>query len=324
MAKSGIYSFFSAFKNNELSYEQFYKLIDNKDAFAIVKGQLRDTVTSLNSDDLSIRRSIAGSGTARPNIIMITIESFSAEFMAHFGNKDKITPVLDSLADKSILFTNMYATGTRTVRGMEALSLAIPPTPGSSIVRRPDNDNLETIGHIFQQKGYATGFFYGGDGYFDNMNQYIGSNGYSVTDRGRKLLENDQFNTPRTIIADSLVHFQNAWGISDEDLYSATIRDADNKFREGKPFYDFVMTTSNHKPYTYPSGKIDLPSGSGRNGAVKYTDYAIGQFLQEIKTKPWFANTVIIFVADHCASPAFVVRSSATKTFRRTLASTSA
>jgi phosphoglycerol transferase MdoB-like AlkP superfamily enzyme len=101
------------------------------------------------------------------------------------------------------------------------------------------------------------------------MNQYFGSNGYTVTDKGRKLLENDEFDAPRNIIADGLVHFQNAWGISDEDLYSATISDADNKFREGKPFYDFVMTTSNHRPYTYPAGKIDIPSGKRKRGCSK-------------------------------------------------------
>lgn len=305
LAKAGIYSFFAAFKNNELNYEHFYKLIDNKEAFTIVKHQLTDSASSFGENNLSVRRSISGSGNmVKPNIIMVTIESFSADFMAHFGNKGGLTPVLDSLADNSLLFTNLYATGTRTVRGMEALSLAIPPTPGSSIVRRPDNDNLMTIGHIFQQKGYVTGFFYGGDGYFDNMNQYFGSNGYSVTDRGRNILVKDKFKASRNIIPDSLVHFENAWGISDEDLYSAVIRDADTKYKEGKLFYDFVMTTSNHRPYTYPAGKIDIPSGSGRDGAVKYTDYAIGQFLQKIKNKPWFSNTVVIFVADHCASSA--------------------
>ncbi len=64
------------------------------------------------------------------------------------------------------------------------------------------------------------------------------------------------------------------------------------------------MTTSNHRPFTYPEGKIDIPSGEGREGAVKYTDYAIGQFLKKIHGKPWFNNTVVIFVADHCASSA--------------------
>jgi phosphoglycerol transferase MdoB-like AlkP superfamily enzyme len=235
---------------------------------------------------------------------MVTVESLSAGFLDHFGSGKHLTPTLDSLWNKSIRFTNMYATGTRTVRGMEALTLAIPPTPGSSIVRRPENDHLVTIGHVFRQKGYATGFFYGGDGYFDNMNQFFGGNGYSITDRGRTILATDRYSSPRTIIPDSLVHFENAWGVCDEDVYDAVIRDADEKYQQGRKFYDFVMTTSNHRPYTYPSGKIDIPSGTGRDGAVKYTDYAIKQLLAKMKAKPWFNNTVLIIVADHCASSA--------------------
>lgn len=305
LAKSGIYSFFSAYKNNELNYKEFYKLLDDKEAFTIIRNELADSSASFISNDFSIRRNIADTGTmVKPNVIMVTIESLSADFLQSFGNKQNITPVLDSLVKQSVLFTNMYATGTRTVRGMEALSLAISPTPGSSIVRRADNDNLTTIGYLFQQQGYERGFFYGGDGYFDNMNQYFGSNGFTVTDRSRGLLKTDNFKTPHHIIPDSAVHFENAWGISDEDLYTAVIKDADEKFAAGKPFYDFVMTTSNHRPYTYPEGKIDIPSGSGRDGAVKYTDFAIGEFLKQVQRKPWFKNTVIIFIADHCASSA--------------------
>lgn len=305
LAKAGIYSFFAAFKNNELSYDQFYKLIDNNDAFKLVRNHLSDTSTIFFENDPSIRRMIKGNSDGnRPNVIMITIESFSADFMAHFGNNKHLTPVLDSLADESIFFTDMYATGTRTVRGMEALSLGVPPTPGSSIIRRSGNEGLSTIGNIFLQKGYEAGFFYGGDGYFDNMDKYFGSNGYTVTDRGRNLIVKDHFAAPRNSIPDKFVHFENAWGICDEDLYDAVIRDADAKYSSGKPFYDFVMTTSNHRPYTYPGEAIDIPSGSGRDGAVKYTDYAIGKLMEKIKVKPWFKNTVVIFVADHCASSA--------------------
>ena len=305
LSKAGIYSFFSAFKNNELNYDQFYKLIDNAQAFTIIRNELKDTNTVFLKDGLSVKRHITDTGQmVKPNVIMITIESLSADFLETFGNRQHITPVLDSLAHNSVLFTNMYATGTRTVRGMEALSLSIPPTPGSSIVRRQDNDNLYTIGYMFQQQGYEAGFFYGGDGYFDNMNQYFGANGYAVTDRSRSRLSTDDFQSLHHIIPDSLVNFENAWGICDGDLYNAVIKDADTNFKEGKLFYSFVMTTSNHKPYTYPTGKIDIPSGSGRDGAVKYTDYAIGEFINKIKNKPWFNNTVIIFVADHCASSA--------------------
>ncbi|MBC6489668.1 LTA synthase family protein [Flavihumibacter stibioxidans] len=305
LSKAGIYSFFAAFKNNELSYDHFYKTIDNRTAFNLARNQFADSNTAFVNDGLSVERKIGNNASPQmPNVIMVTIESFSADFMGQFGNTNKLTPVLDSLAGEGVLFTGMYATGTRTVRGMEALSLAIPPTPGSSIVRRLNNDNLTTIGYIFQQKGYETGFFYGGDGYFDNMNMYFGNNGYAVTDKRRNTLVKDNFKATRTTIPDSFIQFKNAWGICDEDLYDAVIRDADAKTSQQKPFYDFVMTTSNHRPYTYPEGKIDIPSGTGRDGAVKYTDYAIGQFLKKVKQKPWFANTVFIFVADHCANSA--------------------
>lgn len=305
LAKAGIYSFFSAFRNNELNYAHFYPLIGNQEAFTLARGSLREGNSTFLRNDWSIRRHIRGDGQERrPNVILITIESLSADFLARFGNTAHLTPVLDSLAREQLVFDNMYATGTRTVRGMEALSLAIPPTPGSSIVRRPGNGNLSTVGGIFRSKGYVTGFLYGGDGYFDNMNQFFGSNGYNITDKGRNMTLGDNFAASRNTIPDSLIHFRNAWGICDEDLYAAVLRDAGQHFREGKPFFDFVMTTSNHRPFTYPEGKVSYPSGSGREGAVQYTDYAIGKFLASAKEQPWYKNTVIIFVADHCASSA--------------------
>jgi len=305
LVKAGIYSIFSAFKNNELNYNQFYKLLNEPEAYRLIRAELQEENSKYLSNSHNIKRKISGSETVyKPNVIMITVESLSADFMAHFGNKDGLTPVLDSLASTNLLFTNMYATGTRTVRGMEALSLAIPPTPGSSVVRRPGNDSLTTIGNIFKKAGYERTFYYGGDGYFDNMNQYFGGNGYNITDRGRKVMAGDDYLTKRTIISDQQVHFENAWGISDGDLYDAVVRGSDEQFKKGIPFYSFIMTTSNHRPFTYPNGKIDIASGTGRSGALKYTDYAIGQFIKEISRKPWFKNTVVIIVADHCASSA--------------------
>ena len=305
LSKAGIYSFFAAYRNNEISYVQFYKLTGNTEAFNTLREDLTEDNASFTKLQPSIRRTIHnGPEKTKPNVIMITIESFSADFMKTFGNTQNLTPFIDSLAGNSVLFTNMYATGTRTIRGMEALSLSIPPTPGSSIVRRPGNNNLFTIGTVFKKAGYDRTFVYGGDGYFDNMNQYFGSNGFNIVDRGRNIMPGDDFKTTRSTIKDSQVHFENAWGICDEDLYDAVIKDADQKYADGKLFYDFVMTTSNHKPYTYPPAKINIPSGSGREGAVKYTDYAIQQLFKKIKDKPWYKNTIIILVADHCANSA--------------------
>jgi phosphoglycerol transferase MdoB-like AlkP superfamily enzyme len=305
VSKAGIYSFFSAFRNNELNYYDFYAKEPEESAFSIVRSNLQEPNSPFMANGYTIRRQIANGGVAqKPNVIMVTIESFSADFMAHFGNTSHITPVLDALADSAILFTNMYATGTRTVRGMEALTLCVPPTPGNSIVRRSDNQGLFTVGSIFKKAGYSRSFFYGGDGYFDNMNNFFGSNGFDIIDKGGRFEPGDHFTGARSIIDDKNIHFANAWGICDEDLYDAVIREADDRYARQQPFFDFVMTTSNHRPFTYPDKKIEIPSGSGRDGAVKYTDYAIGELLKKARTKPWFNNTVFIFVADHCASSA--------------------
>lgn len=304
LSKAGIYSFCAAFKNNELNYNDFYSLLPTDQAYQLIRKELQEQNATFLNQGNSIQRMIHNGGKLdKPNVIMITVESLSADFMAHFGNTQHLMPVLDSLADQGLLFTNMYATGTRTVRGMEALTLAVPPTPGSSIVRRPDNGNLTTVGHIFEKEGYSRTFYYGGDGYFDNMNEYFGSNGFDITDHGRKLKINDTYLTKRTIIPNAKVHFENAWGISDGDLLDAVIRGADLSYSTGKPFYNFVMTTSNHRPFTFPEGKIELKPGS-REAAVRYTDYAIGNFLTEIQKKPWYKNTVVIVVADHCAGSA--------------------
>jgi len=304
LSKAGTYSFFAAFKNNELNYTDFYKLISSKEAFTLVRNELKETGVVFSKDELSIKREITNDSSRayKPNLIMITVESLSADFMQKYGNKEHITPELDSLANHSVFFSDMYATGTRTVRGMEALTLCIPPTPGSSIVRRMDNEHLFTVGHVFKEKGYTNTFFYGGDGYFDNMNHFFGNNGYNIVDRGRKLLD-ETYDGPRTLIKDNEVTFENAWGICDEDIFNVVLKDADEKFKANKLFNNFIMTTSNHRPYTFPDHKINLPSGT-RAAAVRYTDYAIGNFIKKIKAKPWFKNTVIIIVADHCASSA--------------------
>jgi len=304
LGKNGAFSFITAFKSNELDYETFYPKLPEKEAYSIVKKNLlqeNQKYTSLKYDDIS--RFTEGNQEQKPNIILITIESFSGEFLKAFGNKDNITPNYDRLANESIFFTNLYATGTRTVRGMEALTLSVPPTPGNSIVRRPNNQNLFSVSTIVKAKNYQPYFIYGGDGYFDNMNTFFGGQGFDIVDRNRGNPLSDDIKTQRFNIPDNEVKFENAWGICDEDLYHQSIKYADKNAKANKPFFQFVMTTSNHKPYTFPAGKIDLPQGD-RNAAVKYTDYALGKFIEEAKTKPWFKNTVFIIVADHCASSA--------------------
>ena len=307
ISKSGIYSFFAAFRNNQMAYNEFYTSVDDKVAFDVIRNKLKVKNSKYQTEGLSIHRTITDTTNQEPskkNVVFILVESLSASFMKEFDNKENITPFLDSLAQKSIFFDNLYATGTRTVRGMEAMTLCIPPTPGQSIVKRPENQNLYTVSNVFKSKGYNSNFFYGGDGYFDNMNAYFGGNGFTIYDRGRGSVLSDKIKTIRNNINDDEVTFENAWGICDEDIYSKMLKVADEHYKNNKPFFNFVMTTSNHRPYTYPDNAIDIPSGTGREGAVKYTDYAIKKMFEKAKNKPWFKNTVFIIIADHCASSA--------------------
>lgn len=308
LSKAGVYSFFAAFRSNELSYTEFYKTIPRREAYDFISNEYSAYGALVNPKENPIYRNVSSydslQNDKRPNVIFICVESLSAKYLGKFGDHKGLTPNLDRLSEDGILFSNLYATGTRTVRGMEAITLSVPPTPGRSILKRAHNSGMYTIGEVFQNKGYTCSFYYGGDGYFDNMNSFFSGNGFNIVDRGRGFLIADKLQTKRTNINDQEVSFENAWGVCDEDIYNKVLQQADVKAAAGEVFFDFIMTTSNHKPYTYPEGKIDIPSGSGRYGAVKYTDYAIGEFIKKAKLKPWFKNTVFVIMSDHCASSA--------------------
>ena len=278
LAKNGTYSLFSAFRHNELDYYEFYKTMDDR----MVMKNLKHLEYF---DNKTPKHFTSNNNEKKYNVILIMIESMSAEYMGVFGDKRDLTPHLDTLATKSLFFDNLYATGTRTVRGMEAVTLSIPPTPGRSIVKRPKNDTLDSIGDIFKEKGYENKFIYAGHGYFDNMNAFFSTNGFNIIDR---------FNFKKEEIT-----FSNVWGVCDEDLLNKTLKEADISYEKKQPFFSFVMTTSNHRPYTYPEGKIDIPSHTGRSGGVKYTDYAIDQFIKKAQNKPWFKETLFVIIADH-------------------------
>ncbi len=225
LSKAGIYSFFAAFRNNELAYTEFYKTIPEEEAFARVKGSyISEGDIFLHPDKKEILRGIRNTdriqNIQKPNVIFICIESLSAKYLNSLSGDYNITPTLDSIANESIFFTNLFATGTRTVRGMEAITLSIPPTPGRSIVKRKNNTGLFTIGEVFKNRGYERSFFYGGDGYFDNMNSYFGGNGFNIVDRGRGFLLDKSITATRTNIGDDEVTFENAWGVCDEDIYN--------------------------------------------------------------------------------------------------------
>lgn len=282
---SGIYKFYFAFTNNELDYFKFYKTLPENEAYSILRQQI-----PFSSNKQLMQEIKSDSTENRKNVVLITIESYSADFMNHYGNKNHLTPFLDSLANKSLLFTNHYAVGNRTVRGLEAVTLCLPPTAGESVIKRKDNKNKFTTGNLFKQKGYQVKFFYGGDAYFDNMQDFFGGNGYDIIDK--KAFQPNE------------ITFSNVWGVCDEDMAKKAIQVMNSESKTGKPFFNHWMTVSNHRPFTYPEGHVAITDAKSREGGVKYTDYALKQFFAIAKKQSWYNNTVFVILADHCASSA--------------------
>jgi len=268
LSANGLYSLGYAYGNNEIDYFDFYAT--RPQAAATPAAALPRIV----------------SATPPKNVVIVTLESLSSSFMAHGGNTRGLTPNLDRLADEGLFLANLRATGNRTVRGLEALSLAIPPLPGHSIIWREDNQNLATLGAVLADHGYVNRFMYGGYARFDNMDAYFAGNHYQPIDRSQ--------------FPERHRGFGNIWGLADEHLFDYALEQMDRDAASGKPFLMHLMTTSNHTPFTFPEGRIDLKRG--RQGAVKYSDYAVGRFIEMARAKPWFKDTVFVVVADHCAS----------------------
>ena len=287
LSKNGLYSLFSAFRNNSLDYDDFYKTEETQKVLKNLRTLQTRQKAVFTTDDLeNITRHYTADGKEkRYNVMLIMIESLSAAYMDIYGNDKNLTSGMEGYMRQSLFFDNLYATGTRTVRGMEAVTLSIPPTPGRSIVKRPDNHDLSSVGFIFKEKGYDNKFIYGGHGYFDNMNEFFSHNGFNIVDRNN-FEENE-------------VTFANVWGVCDEDLFDKVLKESDKSYAQNKPFFSFIMTTSNHRPFTFPKEHMSQPDREGRDSGVNYTDYAVTKLLKDAAKKPWFDNTIFVIVADH-------------------------
>jgi phosphoglycerol transferase MdoB-like AlkP superfamily enzyme len=284
---NGASTFFRALRTQEIDYHTFYPTLPHDEAFRIMRlylGRMGGTLASPDPESLVRRFPANPAGLGKLNVVILSEESLGAQYVGIYGNDRSLTPVIDQLASEGLLFWNAYATGTRTVRGLEAMTASFPPIPSESIIKRPGSESVSNWGEIMRQHGYHASFLYGGYGAFDNMNHFFGSNGFALSDR----LDIDH---PK---------FTNAWGVSDEDLFHHAVAYYDEVAQSGAPFFSLIMTTSNHKPFTFPPGIPGVPEeGGARDAGVRYADYAIGKFFEEARQRPWFSNTIFVVIADH-------------------------
>ncbi len=289
IASNGISSFFKASKTNQLDYPIYYATQNFDTSFQRLTTELAKgggQFTHLAEYRLDRHFATRPQGLGKLNIVVIVEESFGAEFIGSYGDQRHLTPEFDQLAQKGMLFEHAWATGTRTVRGLEAITLSFPPIPSESVIKRPGNENMANWGKVMQTAGYHTSFIYGGYGYFDNMNYFYSHNDFTVSDR-------TDIHSPK---------FANIWGVSDEDLLHHATDYYDHLSTLQQPFFSIIMTTSNHKPFTFPEGIPGIPShGGGREAGIRYADYALGRFFEEVQHHEWFEQTLFVIVADHGA-----------------------
>jgi len=220
---------------------------------------------------------------ARPNIIVIMLESFSADAAGIYGYKDNVTPQFDKLASEGLIFTNFYASGFRTEQGIAALISGFPSQPLTTVIRKFGKfEHLPSFVQVLHSNDYHTSFYYGGDLYFANTEAYLESSGFE------KLIDIDQFD----------VKHRTKWGIYDEQLLEYMANDLKNN---PEPFFSSTITLINHEPFDAEVERIY--SGNSivddfRN-TLFYTDKCLGQFFENIKNEPWFKNTIFIITGDH-------------------------
>jgi phosphoglycerol transferase MdoB-like AlkP superfamily enzyme len=273
-------------QNRDSRRKTNYGKMDENEVLRIVTEDagLADVV-DLQSDTPSMHDQIATRRYDRPlNLVIVLQESLGAEFVGSLGGED-LTPNIDALADEGIWFERLYATGTRSVRGIEAIVAGFPPTSMRSVVKLNETQrDFFTIANVLENQDYQTSFIYGGSAHFDNMRRFFLNNGFQT------VIDQKAFDDPQ---------FVSTWGVSDEDLFIKAHEHLEGMGEE--PFFSLIFTSSNHKPFEVPAGKVEKRTGPDgpRHTAVAYADYALGQFLEKARKSSYWQNTVFLVVSDH-------------------------
>ncbi len=234
----------------------------------------------------TLHKQTAARQLERPmNLVIILEESLGSEYVGALGGKP-FTPHLDALSRQGIWFEHLYATGTRSVRGIEAVITGFTPSPSRSVVKLPRSQTgFFTIASLLKQYEYNTSFIYGGEAHFDNMRRFFSNNGFDY------IVDEKDYAKPA---------FYGSWGVSDEDLFNKA-HETYLSYKADQPFFSLVFTSSNHPPFDFPDGRIETSGEKATvDNAVKYADYALGQFIEQARQSRYWENTLFLIVADHC------------------------
>lgn len=290
ISSNGLVSGLVALLTRDLDYKAFYRTVSRDEAFKLARELTADR-GKLSDDPYSLQRAMPGDPSKpKLNVVVLLEESFGSEFWGILNDKEKgsLTPRLDELAKKDAwLFSNLYADGNRTIRGMEGILASFPPLPGDSILARTRTRGCETLAQVLARDGYSTTFVYPGRGFFDGLRPFALDNGFE------RFIEQKDFEKPT---------FSTVWGVCNEDLYDRVLDEMRTMHQSGKPFFVAALSVSNHQPFTYPDGRIKEPAKAhSRKNAVKYVDYALGRFFDMARKEVFWKDTIFVVIADHGA-----------------------
>ncbi len=272
-------------KNNHI----YGFLSDKKIIQTIRKFEGLENSAILNKNIPTLHHQVASYKGKKKNLVIILEESLGARFVGSL-NGLPLTPNLDKLSAQGWFFNSMLATGTRSVRGIEAVITGFTPTPDRAVVKlSKSQNNFFTIAELLKRKGYYTEFIYGGEAHFDNMKSFFLDNGFE------HITEEKDYINPK---------FIGSWGASDEDLFTKAHKKFQRLESNNQPFFSLVFTSSNHSPFEYPKGRIKPfdKEYHTRNNAVKYADWALGEFIKQAKSSNYWKDTIFLIIADHDAN----------------------
>lgn len=278
---------FAAYSLKNEGIVKKYGKMDEKEAYNRVKKYM-DVTEFIPSDIPFLHEVKPDSIQPKYNVVIFLQESLGAEYVGCLDGLP-LTPNFDKLAKEGLLFTNLYCTGTRSVRGIEQVTSGFIPNPSESVVKLSGSQQgFFTLAEAFKNHNYDTSFIYGGMSNFDNMASFFNGNGF------QNIIDETDFDNDGKKYA-----MKGTWGYSDEDL--AVKANDYFKSLDNKPFFSLLFSTSNHEPFEFPDNRIELyeqPKNTVHN-AMKYADFAIGKFFELAKKEAYFKNTIFIVIADH-------------------------
>jgi phosphoglycerol transferase MdoB-like AlkP superfamily enzyme len=293
VAENGYYTFWMALMGTDAPYEGLYASRPQPAVLARLHRLLGDdpaAVPGSFAPDSTLRHIQNPGPPRRVNVVVVLEESLGAEFIGALhppAAQESLTPRYDGLTKEGTLLTHAYSTGNRTIRAIEATTSSLPPLPGESIARREASVHLFTLPELLKARGYQTMFVYGGRALFDGMGRYLSRNGVDrIVDQGA---------FPKGT-------FTTAWGACDEAIFTKALQEMEAARATGKPFYSLVLSVSNHRPFAFPEDHLKYdPRYHRRENAVRYADYAVGEFMARAKAKGFYRDTLFVLMGDHGA-----------------------